>query len=125
MIKGIGIDLIENERIKLLYEKYGLFFAKKILSKHELREYALSKKPVYYLSKHFAAKEALSKALGTGLYRQGVFPSHITITHDVFGKPEFLIDTNLENIISNKSITSLLLSISDTQTYSTAIVVGE
>ena len=125
MIKGIGIDLIENKRIKLLYEKYGLIFAQKILSADELREFLVSKKPVNYLSKHFASKEALSKALGTGLYRHGVFPSLITITHDLMGKPEFLLDANLKNIISKKLITTLFLSISDTTSYSTAIVIGE
>lgn len=125
MIKGIGIDLVENKRIKFLYEKYELSFAKKILSSDELREFLTSKKPINYLSKHFASKEALSKALGTGLYRHGVFPSNITITHDPMGKPEFLIDSSLKSIISNKSITSLFLSISDTTVYSTAIVIGE
>lgn len=125
MIKGIGIDLIENKRIKILYKKYGSSFAKKILSVDELREFLVSKEPVNYLSKHFASKEALSKVLGTGLYRHGVFPSNITITHDSMGKPEFVIDASLESIISNKSITSLFLSISDTTNYSTAIVIGE
>ena len=124
MIKGIGIDLIENKRIKILYKKYGSSFAKKILSVDELREFLVSKEPVNYLSKHFASKEALSKVLGTGLYRHGVFPSNITITHDSMGKPEFVIDASLESIISNKSITSLFLSISDTTNYSTAIVIG-
>jgi len=125
VIKGIGIDLIENKRIKLLYKKHGLSFAKKILSVDELREFLVSKEPVNYLSKHFASKEALSKVLGTGLYRHGVFPSNITITHDSMGKPEFVIDASLERVISNKSITSLFLSISDTTNYSTAIVIGE
>ena len=124
MIKGIGIDLIENKRIKILYKKYGSSFAKKILSVDELREFLVSKEPVNYLSKHFASKEALSKVLGTGLYRHGVFPSNITITHDSMGKPEFVIDASLESIISKKSITSLFLSISDTTNYSTAIVIG-
>ena len=124
MIKGIGIDLIENKRIKILYKKYGSSFAKKILSVDELREFLVSKEPVNYLSKHFASKEALSKVLGTGLYRHGVFPSNITIAHDSMGKPEFVIDASLESIISNKSITSLFLSISDTTNYSTAIVIG-
>ena len=105
-------------------DRYGLSFAKKILSVDELREFLVSKEPVNYLSKHFASKEALSKVLGTGLYRHGVFPSNITITHDSMGKPEFVIDASLESIISNKSITSLFLSISDTTNYSTAIVLG-
>ena len=46
MIKGIGIDLIENKRIKILYKKYGLSFAKKILSLDELREFLLYLKKI-------------------------------------------------------------------------------
>ena len=49
MIKGIGIDLIDNSRIKVLYEKYGQVFAKKILSENEMIEFKKSKSPVNYL----------------------------------------------------------------------------
>ena len=75
MIKGIGIDLVENKRIELLYEKYKHTFAEKILSEDELVEYHQSDSKVSYLSKHFASKEAFSKAIGTGLFRKGLYPA--------------------------------------------------
>ena len=90
MIKGIGIDLIDNSRIQVLHEKYGQVFAKKILSKAEMIEFKKSRFPVSYLAKHFTSKEALSKALGTGLYRRGIFPSKLTVDHDDMGKPFFI-----------------------------------
>ena len=89
MIKGIGIDLVENNRIKDLFNKYGEKFAKKILSNTEMSEFMKSDSQINYLSKNFASKEALSKALGTGLYREGVYPSQITVTHADSGKPFF------------------------------------
>ncbi|MAZ57018.1 MAG: holo-[acyl-carrier-protein] synthase, partial [Gammaproteobacteria bacterium] len=71
MIKGIGIDLVENNRIEFLLNKYGLKFAKKILSNEEMNDFLSSTSQSRFLSKNFASKEALSKALGTGLYREG------------------------------------------------------
>ena len=115
MIKGIGIDLIENKRIKLLYKKYGLSFAKKILSVDELREFLVSKEPVNYLSKHFASKEALVKALGIGF--RGLYPSDITLQKDDLGKPK-LISSSLKDLDCH-------LSITNTDSYTLSFIVLE
>ena len=125
MIKGIGIDLVENDRIKVLYDKYGIKFAKKILSNIEFDEFLNINSSSKYLSKNFASKEALSKALGTGLYRKGVFPSAITVTHSTSGKPFFLIDEFLEKLLDESSASSLHLSISDSNRHSIAMVIME
>ena len=125
MIKGIGIDFIDNSRIKVLYEKYGQVFAKKILSENEMIEFKKSKSPVNYLAKHFASKEALSKALGTGLYRKGIIPSKLAIDHDKAGKPFFILNDNLTRVLKEISATNILLSISDTKSHSTAMVLVE
>ena len=81
MIKGIGIDLVKNSRVKLIHKKYKESFAKKILSEDELSLYRSSKSKTTFLSKRFASKEAFSKAIGTGLYRNGIYPSSLTIQH--------------------------------------------
>ena len=125
MIKGIGIDLIDNSRIKILYAKYGHIFAKKILSETEITEFNKSKSPVSYLSKHFASKEALSKALGTGLYRKGVYPSKLVIDHDKSGKPFFVKTNTLIKILKSISANNIFLTISDTDSHSTAMVLVE
>ena len=125
MIKGIGIDIVEISRIKFLYDKYGIRFAKKILSTIEMDEFSKPQSPENYLSKNFASKEALSKALGTGLYRNGVYPSKITVTHAETGKPFFLINGRLEKLLKNMSSTKLFLSISDSNQHSVAMVVME
>ena len=125
MIKGIGIDLVENNRIKDLFNKYGEKFAKKILSNTEMSEFMKSDSQINYLSKNFASKEALSKALGTGLYREGVYPSQITVTHADSGKPFFLMDKLLIKLLDKLSANNLFLSISDTEQHSVAIVIME
>ena len=125
MIKGIGIDLIDNSRIQILYEKYGQVFAKKILSETEMIEFNQSSSPASYLAKHFASKEALSKALGTGLYRRGISPSKLTVDHDDAGKPFFVKNDSLLEVLKSISASSIFLSISDTNNYSTAMVLVE
>ena len=125
MIKGIGIDLIDNSRIQILHEKYGQVFAKKILSEAEMIEFNQSRSPASYLAKHFASKEALSKALGTGLYRRGISPSKLTVDHDDAGKPFFVKNDSLLEVLKSISASSIFLSISDTNNYSTAMVLVE
>ena len=101
MIKGIGIDLTDKHRFEILIEKYGNKIASKLLSCKEFNEYDNSNNKASFLSKRFAAKEALSKALGYGLYRYGIYPKQITIGHDSYGKPFFSFSkTMLDNIVS-------------------------
>ena len=125
MIKGIGIDLIDNSRIQVLHEKYGQIFAKKILSESEMIEFKKSRSPVSYLAKHFASKEALSKALGTGLYRRGIFPSNLTVDHNDAGKPFFIKNDSLLEVLKSISASNIFLSISDTNSHSAAMVLVE
>ena len=124
MVKGIGIDLVDKLRFDKLIKKYGNKIAIKILSAYEYCEYEESKCKSSYLSKKFAAKEALSKALGYGLYRNGVFPKSISIKHTQHGKPFFEFSDSLLNFIEKK-YTNIELSISDTYSQSIAFVVVE
>ena len=125
MIKGIGIDLVKNSRIKLMFNKYGDKLAKKILSDLEMVDFLKSKSQANFLSKNFASKEALSKAFGTGLYRKGVYPSAITITHTDSGKPMFLMNALLIRLLNEASAKAAFLSISDTDQHSIAMVIME
>jgi holo-[acyl-carrier protein] synthase len=85
-IRGIGTDLLDQSRIARIVEKQGERFAKRILTPEELTLWASRDYSVNYLAKRFAAKEAISKALGTGI-AQGVGFQQMTITSDVAGKP--------------------------------------
>ena len=66
-IFGVGIDIVEIQRIKETYSRYGERFARKILSNSELRNFYKNKNKISFLAKRFAAKEAVGKALGVGI----------------------------------------------------------
>lgn len=124
MIYGIGTDIVESARIAQSLGRFGERFAQRILTESELQEYGSSSKPVLFLASRFAAKEALSKALGTGL-RHPVNFTYITITHDSLGKPFFLFHPELNQFFSDQGITQHHLSISDEINMACAFVVLE
>ena len=124
MISGIGVDLVDKARFISLVKKFGDRAATKNLSKDGCLEYKdISNKPSF-LSKRFAAKEALSKALGVGLYRKGIYPKHISVKHNHLGKPFLSLSSELETIINNHNM-RIQLSITDSDTQSIAFVVIE
>ena len=69
MIFGIGTDIVEVARIKASIAEFGDAFAQRILAESELTSYHSSHFKARFLAKRFAAKEAFSKAIGTGFAR--------------------------------------------------------
>ena len=86
MILGIGTDLVTIARINDSWLRFGDKFAEKILSAAELAHFAQLEQPGLFLAGRFAAKEALAKALGTGM-RNGIWFSHFSVVADKLGKP--------------------------------------
>lgn len=124
MIHGIGIDIVAVSRMQENIVQYGERFAGKILSESELVEYATTGNPAHYLAKRFAAKEALTKALGTG-FSNGVSLKDITIRNETSGQPRIFCAGNVEQIMSDLGIIHCHLSLSDEQDYACACVVLE
>ena len=124
MIYGIGTDIVESSRIEQSLERYGERFSRRILTDSELNEFRESHKPILYLAGRFAAKEALAKAMGTGL-RHPVNLSYISIAHDDLGKPFFEFHPQLDQLLNDKGIRQHHLSISDERTIVCAFVVLE
>ena len=124
MIFGIGTDIVEVERIKKISSVDK--FAKKILSQNELNIFnELSKdKKTFFLSKQFAGKEAVSKALGTGVGKE-VSMKNIEILRDNKGKPIFNAIDELETYMINLGITKTHVSLSDESNYAIAMVILE
>ena len=87
MIVGIGLDIVELDRIKRSWERFGLRFAKKILHPEELS--ALPENPATYLASRFAAKEAAAKALGTG-FTGNIWMQDIYVKKNSSGRPEIV-----------------------------------
>ena len=122
-ILGIGVDIIENKRIK--YSLKNSKFIKRIYSSNELKQSLKTINKTSFFSKRFAAKEAFSKALGTG-FRKNLNFKDIEIMNDKMGKPYFKKSEKIIMIIKNKFNVkkfNCFLSISDEQNYSTAFVI--
>lgn len=128
MILGIGVDLLNLNRVEELYLGFSNKFAKKILSSEELLDFdKLSKNQVSYLAKKFCAKEAFSKALGTGIGR-GVDFCDITIAKNNLGKPYIKLSNSANQFIQkhynlNIDKVQIDLSITDEKPYINCFVV--
>ncbi len=83
----IGVDIVEISRIRALYDRFGAVFMKRILTEAEMAQCLSRPDPVASLAGRFAAKEAVSKALGTGISRGLSFRS-IEVLNDQAGKPQ-------------------------------------
>ncbi len=88
MIIGIGTDIVQISRIEQIFNKYGFAFLKRILHPVEIIKVDLLPIPekINFLAKRFAGKEAISKAIGTGI-ASGLEFKDIIINNDQFGKP--------------------------------------
>ena len=122
---GIGVDIVQNSRIRksITNEKFLL----RIFTNDEINKSKKTKNKTAFFSKRFAAKEAFSKALGTG-FRETLNFKDISITNNKRGKPSIKLNNKLHNLINkkfkNKKI-NVLLSISDEIKHSIAFVIIE
>jgi len=89
MIFGIGTDLVEVGRIETTYRRFGEHFVDRLLMPEERAVFDPARRPARFLAMRFAAKEAISKALGTG-FRHGVWIRDFGFLPDFRGRPEVL-----------------------------------
>ncbi len=111
MIFGVGTDLCGITRIERMLARHGDRLANRILAQSETAEFACSHHPARFLAKRFAAKEALGKALGTGI-RAPVLLRSIAVTHDDLGKPVLAFDDVLAAWVDQRGLRAHL-SLSD------------
>jgi holo-[acyl-carrier protein] synthase len=124
MIHGIGTDIVGIRRIGEIHVRYGGKLAQRLLAPEEWGEYADVRHKDAFLAKRFAAKEALSKALGCGM-RAPVTFSAIIVTHDPLGRPGFAFSPELSAWLRAHEIGHVHLSLSDERDYAVAFVVAE
>ncbi|MGA9963310.1 MAG: holo-ACP synthase [Azonexus sp.] len=123
MIHGIGTDIVAVKRMHAMWERHGNKALEKLLAPEEIGEFTGTTDKGRFLAKRFAAKEALGKALGTGIRPPAVLPS-IAVAHDELGKPMLVFHGRLAEMIQNQRLTAHL-SLSDEAEYAIACVILE
>lgn len=124
MIFGLGSDIVQITRIEALYKEYGDKFVKRILTSEEEKNFRQIKpeiKQISYLAKRFAGKEALAKALGTGI-SSGINFADIEILNDSSGKPIVNLYGKAYDIFS-KTPGKIDISLSDDYPTAFAVVI--
>ncbi len=124
-ILGIGIDIVENKRIKLLLKNKS--FLNRTFGKNEIRISNSIKDKTNYFAKRFAAKESLVKSLGTG-FRNNLNFKDVEVLNNKLGKPYYQITKKINDIIYKRFKLrnfKLFLSISDEKDYSIAFTILE
>lgn len=124
MIYGVGTDIIEIPRIAAALERFGERFARRILCEPELRRFASHRLPAAYLAKRFAAKEAFTKALGTGIRApanwHGVWVANLRS-----GKPTLQYSAALQAMLDARGVGNAHVSLTDERGLASATVVLE
>lgn len=123
MIHGIGADIVAVKRLQQMWEGHGDRVLEKLLAPQEMADFARAADKGRFLAKRFAAKEAFSKAFGTGIRAPAVLPA-IAVGHDDLGKPQLVFCGRLAEMIENQGLKAHL-SLSDEADYAIAYVILE
>jgi holo-[acyl-carrier protein] synthase len=123
VIYGVGTDLVVIGRMREFWERHGERALEKLLAPEEREACRSSSAPGRFLAKRFAAKEALGKALGTGIRAPVLLPA-IAVVHDELGKPGFSFAAELADWIAERGL-ACHLSLSDEKDHALAFVVVE
>ena len=124
MIRGLGVDIVDIERIEQAVERWGHRFLNRIFTAAEIELCERRARPAQCFALRFAAKEAFAKALGLGM-RQGLRWRDIEIVQDHFGKPSLLLHNQARKLLSGKEAGRTWLSLSDEHRSAVAVVVLE
>jgi holo-[acyl-carrier protein] synthase len=124
MLLGIGTDLARIERFEALLQRRGDAITQRLLTPAEQDAMQAAGNPAAYLAKRFAAKEALLKALGTGL-RAGLSWQQMEVSNDPLGKPLMQLTGKAAELATELGVKCIHLSISDERDMALAFVVLE
>ncbi|MCX6896586.1 MAG: holo-ACP synthase [Verrucomicrobia bacterium] len=119
MILGIGTDIIEVERIRNSFNRFGERFVNRILLPNEIAYCLAHKNPAPFLAARFAAKEAISKAFGTGIGTQLGWQD-MEIARQASGEPYVILHGAGQKLLAARDARSVLITLSHTENYATA-----
>ena len=124
-IFGIGTDIVNIKRMDKILKKNGSSFKRRIFSNKEIIYCDNKKNPSSFYAKRFAAKEAFTKALGTGI-NKGVSLKNIEVFNDSLGKPKIKLKGRIDSFLKkkiNKKKYNIYLSLSDDAPWAQATVI--
>ena len=124
MIYGVGVDLVETARIEESLKKFPERFEKKIFTPVEREYCGAMPAPALHYAARFAAKEAFLKALGTGK-SHGIAWSEIGIVNRPSGQPVLEITGRAKDLLDERKIARIHVSLSHTKGHAVAVVVFE
>jgi holo-[acyl-carrier protein] synthase len=124
VIYGVGTDVVEIGRIQNALERFGERFARRILCEPELRRFHSHRLPANYLAKRFAAKEAFTKALGTGIHAPANWHG-VWVRNLPSGKPVLEFSDALKQLLSQRKISTAHVSLTDERGVAMATVILE
>jgi holo-[acyl-carrier protein] synthase len=124
MIYGVGIDLVEIDRIETIVKKWGDNFLNKVFTTGEIEYCNGQAFPPRHFAVRFAAKEALLKAFGEGLFG-GIGLREAEVYIGETGRPELRLHGRAGDLAAQEKIISANLSLSHSDKYATAVVILE
>ena len=123
-VLGIGVDLVENARIEHSLERFGERFLQRVFTTGEI-EYSQSMKfPARHLAARFAAKEAVSKAFGTGIGKAMGWKD-IDVRRKESGEPYVVLEGGAKTLAEERGVTKVLITLSHTEHHAMAVIVVE
>ena len=123
-VVGIGVDLVENARIQHSLERFGERFLHRIFTAGEI-EYSQSMKfPARHLAARFAAKEAVSKAFGTGIGKAMGW-KEIDVRRKPSGEPFVVLEGGAKKLAGERNVSKVAITLSHTEHHAMAVIVVE
>jgi holo-[acyl-carrier protein] synthase len=123
-VLGIGVDLVENARIQHSLDRFGERFLKRIFTAGEI-EYSQSMKyPARHLAARFAAKEAVSKAFGTGIGKAMGWKD-IDVHRKPSGEPFVVLEGGAKKLADDRGVAAAWITLSHTENHAMAMIVLE
>ena len=124
MIIGLGIDLCRIDRVEQFLERYGERFTRRCFTPMEIAHCTRYHNNAEQFAGRIAAKEAASKALGTG-WRRGVHWKNFEVAHEISGKPVLRIHGRAAEIASQMGVRGVNVSITHDAGVAAAVVIFE
>ncbi len=123
-VLGIGVDLVDCDRIKNSIERFGDRFLQRVFTAGEIAYAQSMKFPARHLAARFAAKEALSKAFGTGIGKSMGWRD-IDVHKYESGQPYVVLEGGAKRLAAQRKISAVWISLSHTDDHATAMIVLE